>query len=96
MTDMAGLQVPTVDGRELEVLVSGPEDGFPFVFHHGTPQGDVPCPFVEDRAAQRGPRTIAYSRPGYGRSTPRTDAMTAATVADDAADVSTTSDSTIS
>lgn len=88
MTDMASLQVPTVDGRELEVLVSGPEDGFPFVFHHGTPQGAVPCPFVEDPAAQRGLRTIAYSRPGYGRSTPRTDAMTAARVADDAADVS--------
>lgn len=83
------LQVPTSDGRELEVLVSGPADGFPFVFHHGTPQGAVPCPFVEGPAAQRGLRTIAYSRPGYGRSTPRTDATTTATVAEDATDVTT-------
>ncbi len=89
MTDTATMQVPTSDGRELEVLVSGPEDGFPFVFHHGTPQGAVPCPFVEGPAAQRGLRTIAYSRPGYGRSTPRTDALSTATVADDVADVST-------
>lgn len=81
------VQVPTSNGRELEVLVSGPENGFPFVFHHGTPQGAVPCAFVEGPAAYRGLRTIAYSRPGYGRSTPRTDAATTATVAEDAADV---------
>ena len=87
MTDMAAVQVPAGDGRELEVRVSGPEDGFPFIYHHGTPQGAVPCPFVERPAAHRGLRTIAYSRPGYGRSTPRTDAMTA-TVAADAFDVS--------
>jgi pimeloyl-ACP methyl ester carboxylesterase len=87
MTDMTAAQVPTPDGRELEVLLAGPRDGFPFVFHHGTPQAAVPCSFVERPAASRGLRTITYSRPGYGRSSPRADATTTATVADDAADV---------
>ena len=36
------MQVPTPDGRELEVLVAGPEDGFPLVSHHGTPQARCP------------------------------------------------------
>ena len=79
--------VPTPDGRVLEVLVSGPEDGFPFVVHHGTPTGAVPDPKIEEPAAARGLRTIAYSRPGYGRSSPRPDGAATATVADDAADV---------
>lgn len=80
------LMIPVAGGRELEVLVTGPADGFPFVFHHGTPQGVVPFAILERPATARGLRTIAYSRPGYGRSTPRTDAATTATVADDAAD----------
>ncbi|MEW1952547.1 alpha/beta fold hydrolase [Terrabacter sp. NPDC080008] len=78
--------VRTPDGRDLEVLVTGPEDGLPLVFHHGTPQAAVPFGILERPAAERGLRTISYSRPGYGRSTPRTDADTTATVADDAAD----------
>lgn len=78
--------VPTPDGRDLEVLVTGPEDGLPLVFHHGTPQAAVPFGILERPAAERGLRTVSYSRPGYGRSTPRTDAATTATVADDAAD----------
>ncbi len=81
------LHVPTPDGRTLEVLVAGPADGLPLVVHHGTPQGAVPEPALEQAAAERGLRTVAYSRPGYGASTPRTDALTTATVADDAADV---------
>lgn len=79
--------VPTPDGRELEVLLAGPEDGFPLVFHHGTPHGAVPDPSLEKTAADRGLRVVAYSRPGYGASSPRTDVVDSATVADDAADV---------
>jgi pimeloyl-ACP methyl ester carboxylesterase len=82
------MHVPTPDGRTLEVLVDGPEDGFPLVFHHGTPQGAVPDPALNEAAAARGLRVVAYSRPGYGGSTPRSDADTA-TVADDALDVAT-------
>jgi pimeloyl-ACP methyl ester carboxylesterase len=86
------LDVPTPDGRSLEVLLAGPEDGYPLVFHHGTPQGAVPNPILERPAAARGLRVIAYSRPGYGGSTPRPDGATSATVADDALDTSTVLD----
>ena len=78
--------VRTTDGRDLEVLVTGPADGLPLVFHHGTPQAAVPFGILERPAAERGLRTISYSRPGYGRSTRRSDGATTATVADDAAD----------
>lgn len=81
------LIVPTADGRDLEVLVAGPEDGFPLVYHHGTPQGAVPDLRLESTAAERGLRVVSYSRPGYGASTPRADARESATVADDMADV---------
>lgn len=78
--------VRTADGRDLEVLVTGPADGLPLVFHHGTPQAAVPFGILERPATERGLRTVSYSRPGYGRSTPRPDAATTATVADDAND----------
>jgi pimeloyl-ACP methyl ester carboxylesterase len=81
------LDVRTPDGRSLEVLLAGPQDGFPLVYHHGTPQGAVPDPLLEAAAAERGLRVVAYSRPGYGGSTPRPDGATTATVADDARDV---------
>ena len=80
--------VTTVDGRLLEVLDTGPRDGLPLVFHHGTPQGAVPFGILERPAVERGLRVISYSRPGYGGSTPRADGSTP-TVADDASDVAT-------
>lgn len=85
-------QVTTSDGRTLEVLVAGPDDGYPLVFHHGTPMAAVPFPFLERPALERGLRVICYSRPGYGGSTPRPDGPTTATVADDAADTATVLD----
>ena len=45
--------VPAPDGRALEVLVSGPEDGFPLVFHHGTPQGAVRDPLMRGCLGER-------------------------------------------
>ena len=84
--------VPTPDGRELEVLLTGPEDGFPLVYHHGTPQGAVPFPHLDVAAAERRLRVVACSRPGYGGSTPRPDGATAARVADDATDTATVLD----
>jgi pimeloyl-ACP methyl ester carboxylesterase len=80
------IEVQTPDGRTLEVLLAGAEDGYPLVYHHGTPQGAVPFGALDRAAAERGLRTIAYSRPGYGTSTPRPDGATTATVADDAHD----------
>jgi pimeloyl-ACP methyl ester carboxylesterase len=79
----------TADGRTLEVRESGPEDGFPLVFHWGTPSGAVPAPFVETPARERGLRLISYSRPGYGESMPRPDGRDAAVVADDVKDTAT-------
>ena len=81
--------VPTPDGRRLEVLVSGPEDGFPLVYLHGTPTGIVEDAAFTDAAAARGLRLVGYSRPGYGHSSPRADGSTTASVADDASDVAT-------
>ncbi len=86
-SDTTTLAVPASDGRSLEVLVSGPEEGLPLVFHAGTPQAAVPCGILERPAHARGLRVVAWSRPGYGGSTPRGDAATTATVADDAHDV---------
>lgn len=33
------LTVGTHDGRQLEVLLAGPDDGLPLLFHTGTPGG---------------------------------------------------------
>ncbi|MGA8678884.1 MAG: alpha/beta hydrolase [Acidimicrobiales bacterium] len=54
----------------LEVLIAGSEDGFPLVFHSGTPSGAAPFPLLVEAAADRDFRTITYSRPGYGSSSP--------------------------
>ena len=78
--------VPTPDGRHLEVLVSGPDDGFPLVFLHGTPGGIVADAPLTEAAAGNGLQLIGYSRPGYGDSTPR---AAGGTIADDATDVAT-------
>ena len=80
------ITVPTPDGRSLEVLVFGPEDGTPLVFHNGLPSAAVPFPQLERVAAALGLRVVTWSRPGYGHSTPRTDGTTTYHVADDVAD----------
>jgi pimeloyl-ACP methyl ester carboxylesterase len=57
------------DGRLLDVQVSGPEGGVPFVVQHGTPGSVVRFRAVEDAVHRRGLRLVTYSRPGYGAST---------------------------
>jgi len=59
------------DGRSLEYLTGGDPDGFPFVYHSGTPSAAVVDPLVQDAAQRAGLRLVTYSRPGYGRSSPR-------------------------
>lgn len=57
------------DGRFLDVDVSGPEGGFPLVFHHGTPGSVRQFRAIQRAAHDRGLRLVTYSRPGYGAST---------------------------
>jgi pimeloyl-ACP methyl ester carboxylesterase len=77
------LTVRTHDGRSLEVLVTGPADGLPLVFHHGTPGGVAVYGPIATAAERCGLRLVLYGRPGYGRSTPQP----GRSVADAAADV---------
>jgi pimeloyl-ACP methyl ester carboxylesterase len=67
MPDMDHITLP--DGRRLDVRVSGPPDGTPLVFHHGTPGAATPIRALERAAHARGLRLVTTSRPGYGDST---------------------------
>jgi pimeloyl-ACP methyl ester carboxylesterase len=79
------LMVQTQDGRRLEALTSGPDDGLPLLFHTGTPGGlALFAPMAEAEAA-RGLRTVMYARPGYGDSTPQPERQVADCAADAAA-----------
>lgn len=60
--------IQLTDGRWVDVRVSGPVDGLPLVFHHGTPGAGTPIRVLERAAQERGLRLVSASRPGYGRS----------------------------
>ena len=62
--------VTTPDGRTLEVLVAGPADGDPYVFHNGTPTAVTPYAPLERMLEDARLRMVTYSRPGYGASSP--------------------------
>lgn len=49
--------------------MSGPADGLPLVFHHGTPAAANPIRAFERAVHKRGLRLVTTSRPGYGGST---------------------------
>ncbi|MCY7395421.1 MAG: alpha/beta hydrolase [Nocardioides sp.] len=68
---MTYLEVPTPDGRTLEVLTGGDPDGRTWLFHSGSPSAAVPYAPIDRVAADLGLRMVTYSRPGYGASTPR-------------------------
>ena len=59
------------DGRDLDVLTTGPAAGMPLVIHQGTPGGLVAYPPTVEAARERGLRVVMIARPGYERSTPR-------------------------
>jgi pimeloyl-ACP methyl ester carboxylesterase len=59
------------DGRTLEIVTGGASDGFPLLFHGGTPSAAVPYDAIGRAAEEAGLRLVTYSRPGYGASTPR-------------------------
>src|SRR5580765_32813 len=66
---MAILTLP--DGRILDHEVTGPDDGTPLLFHHGTPGSKVQRRKLARAAAARGLRFVSYSRAGYGGSSRR-------------------------
>lgn len=61
--------LPLPDGRTLDIDVSGPDDGIPLVFHHGTPGAVPPVRAMQRATSERGLRLVTYSRAGYGEST---------------------------
>ena len=71
------------DGRVLEAVNGGPENGMPLVFQNGTPTAAMLFAPLVETAAARGLRTVMYSRPGYAGSTPHP----GRSVADAAADI---------
>lgn len=71
------------DGRDIQFLTAGPEDGRPLVVHEGTPVGLVVNSRLGAAAAERGLRVVQVARPGYVQSTARPGRR----VADIAADV---------
>src|SRR5437763_10068342 len=60
-------RVTAPDGRTLEVHELGDADGFPVLFHHGTPGSGT----LYERWKTPGVRLVAYDRAGYGASTRR-------------------------
>lgn len=64
-------RIELADGRWLDVRVSGPADGVPLIFHHGTPGASIPPREVERAVHARGLRLVTTSRPGYGGSSPQ-------------------------
>lgn len=77
--------ITLADGRTLDVRVSGPDGGIPFVFHHGTPGSAVPFRAMQYAVHDRGLRMVTYSRAGYGGSTRRPGRSVADVVPDVAA-----------
>jgi pimeloyl-ACP methyl ester carboxylesterase len=73
------------DGRDLEIEVSGPDQGPVLVFHHGTPGGSAQIHAIARAAHARGLRLVTWSRPGYGASTRQAGRSVADVVADTAA-----------
>lgn len=81
--------ITTPDGRDLEVVSAGHDDGRCLVWHGGTPSAaGIFAPALAE-AVKRGLRFVTFSRPGYAKSTARP----GRTVGDVAADVTVILDS---
>jgi pimeloyl-ACP methyl ester carboxylesterase len=74
------------DGRELAVAISGPPDGVPLLYHHGTPGCLYQPAASQSECASRGLRYLTYSRAGAAGST-RNPGRSVADVAADMEDV---------
>jgi pimeloyl-ACP methyl ester carboxylesterase len=74
--------IQTQDNRMLAVHEAGDPQGFPVLFHHGTPSAGLPYGPHAALAREQGIRLIGYDRPGYGGSTRARDRRVEACVAD--------------
>jgi pimeloyl-ACP methyl ester carboxylesterase len=74
------------DGRSLEAVVRGVEEGTLLIFHHGSPGAAEPFEAFHRAATERGLVLAFYSRPGFGKSS-RHEGRTVASAAADAAAV---------
>lgn len=72
----------TPDGRTLRYCLYGPADGFPVVFHSGSPGTRWKRPDGAAAAAASRVRLLVLDRPGYGGSTRRPGRSVADVVAD--------------
>lgn len=63
--------ITTPDGRDLEVVSVGPEDGRCLFWHGGTPSAAGLFPPATAETSSRGLRFVTFSRPGYAASTAR-------------------------
>ena len=75
--------VQAPDGRQLEVVSAGPDDGRCFLFHGGTPSAAGAYRPLVAALAERDLRLVTFSRPGYAASS----AMAGRAVSDVATDV---------
>lgn len=66
-TQRIALTLP--DHRVIDVVVSGPEDGVPFLWHHGTPGCSYQARDKQRVLHERGLRLVSYSRAGAAGST---------------------------
>ncbi len=86
MDDPRRIPLDLPDGRVLDVQVSGPPDGVPFIWHHGTPGCSHQPADKRRELHSRGLRLVSYSRAGAAGST-RAAGRTVADIASDVAAV---------
>ena len=79
------LLIGSPDGRTLEAVEEGDQDGTLVVFHHGSPGAAVPFEPFGRAAAERGIRLVTISRAGFGASTRHSGRIVADAAADAAA-----------
>jgi pimeloyl-ACP methyl ester carboxylesterase len=64
-------EITTADGSVLLYCLYGPQDGFPVLWHGGTPSSRWKWPELAAAMRESKLRILVYDRPGYGGSTRR-------------------------
>jgi pimeloyl-ACP methyl ester carboxylesterase len=86
ISEVERLTVTLRDGRRLAVAVSGPSDGLPLLYHHGTPGCLLQPAASRAQCEERGLRLVTYTRAG-GEGSTRHPGRSVADVAVDMEDV---------